>query len=120
MARLGTLTLQSLDETDIFLKEDVYMDGVTDPGELPCDITGSDPGFESGEAWLTGKVPEPIPVFVDGDSTTIVGWFKGDGIFPTFYLKVYLEYEEVEEMINEEEKESEETNDGEIHTELCS
>jgi hypothetical protein len=114
MARLGTVTLQALDETDIFLKEDVFLDGEIDAGELPCHIQGADPGFDQGKAWLTGKVPEPIPVIVEGDSSMIVGWFKGDGLFPAFKLKIYIEYEEVEEMVNQ--KESDERG---IHTELC-
>jgi hypothetical protein len=118
MSRLGTITLQSLDDSDIFLKEDVFLDGEIDAGEMPCHIQDADPGFDSGQAWITGKVPAPIPVILEGDSTMIVGWFKSDGLYPSFYLRIYIEYEEVEEMITE--KESERNNDGGINTELCS
>jgi hypothetical protein len=117
MSRLGTITLQSQDGSDIFVKEDVFLDGEIDAGELPCHVQGADPGFESGQAWLTGKVPAPIPIIVEGDSTMITGWFKSDGLYPPFYLRIYIEYEEVEEMVTE--KENEEKDDRGINTELC-
>lgn len=101
MARIGTLTLQAMDDSDIFLKEDVYLDGLTDFGEAQCSIVPGEPGFEAGKAWETGSVPKMIPVLVEGDSSIILGWFKSDGFFPSYFLKVYIEYEEVEEMVSE-------------------
>jgi hypothetical protein len=96
MARLGTLTLQALDKSDIFLKEDVFMDGVTDPAELSASI--AEPGFDQDKAWVSGSVPKVIPVIVEGDTSVILGWFKGDNYTSPYTIKIYIEYEEADEV----------------------
>ena len=97
MARLGTITLQALDDSDIFLKADVYLDGVTDPAEALEEI--SEPGFEQDISWASGNVPKLMRVNVEGDASLIEGWFKGDNYTSPFRIQVYVEYEEVEEII---------------------
>jgi hypothetical protein len=94
MSRLGTVTLQAMDDADVFLKEDVFLDGTTDASELSTEI--SEPGFEDNLAYVTGKVPAVIPVSVNGDTSVIYGWFKGENFTSAYYLKIYIEYQEVE------------------------
>ena len=48
MARLGTVTLQALDDSDIFLNEDVYLHGITDPAEIKTEL--KEPSFENENA----------------------------------------------------------------------
>lgn len=91
MARLGTVTLQAMDEADVFLKEDVYLDGFKDFGDLQTEIP--EPGFEEEKAWVTGAVPAVIPVSVDGDTSVIYGWFRGEAFSASYYLRIYIEYE---------------------------
>jgi len=104
--RLGTITLQAFDESDIFLREDVYMDGVTDPREQQCEPV-QEPGFEFNKAWETGHVPKEIPVFVEGDSSVIIGWFKSEMFPAPFTIKVYIVYDDGDEVIDKEDNEAE-------------
>jgi hypothetical protein len=104
MARLGILTLQAMDSTDVFLRADVYLDGLTDPAEFSCEVL-ADPGFETGAAYLTGKVPEAIPVTVEGDTALITGNFRMDAFTGNLTIGVYLEYEEQDELMEKEKKE---------------
>jgi hypothetical protein len=97
MARLGTITLQALDDSDIFLKTDVYLDGVTDPAEALEEI--SEPGFEQDFSWANGSVPKVIKVNIEGNASIIEGWFKGNNYTSPFRIQVYVEYEETEEVI---------------------
>jgi len=99
MARLGIVTLQALDSSDIFLKEDVFMDGETDPFELAASIT--EPGFDQDKAWVSGSVPKVIPVNVEGDTSIIIGWFNGDSFSFPYTINIYIEYEEADEVENE-------------------
>jgi len=102
MAKLGTITFQAMDNCDIFLETDVYLDGVTDTSDTQA--TFSEAGIDTDKAWITGNVPRMIPVDVDGDTAVIYGWYKGKSYPGPFKLKVYVEYEEVEELIMEEAK----------------
>lgn len=94
MARLGILTLQALDSSDIFFKEDVYVDGVTDPYETATTV--SEPGFDQDKAWVSGSGPERTPVYVEGDTSIIMGWFKADSYSFPYTIKIYIEYEEAD------------------------
>jgi hypothetical protein len=100
MAKLGTISLQALESTDVFLEADVYLDGITEAGEISATIT--EPGFDMDKAWVSGNVPKVIPVDVSGVSSVIYGWYKGSSHPGPFKLKVYVQYEEVEELITEE------------------
>ena len=93
---LGVVTLRAFDSKDVFLREDVYLDGVIDANEYPCDVL-ADPGFEYGVAYLTGHVPQAIPVDVDGDSGMVLGWFQTYYIYQgTFTVNIYLLCEEID------------------------
>lgn len=102
--RLGILTLQATDKSDVFLREDVVLDGIISPEEGLAHIP--EPGFDEQYAWVSGKAPEVIPVTVEGDTGVIYGWFKGESFFNPFILRVYVEYEEAEET----------EDDGNLHT----
>ena len=109
MAKLGTLSFQANDNTDLFLKVDLFPDGSMQSDENFIGIT--DVNFDSDKPWVVGKIPAQIPVTVDGDSSTIKVWFKGE-VFPgPFTINIYVEYEEVEE-VEEEEKEDDSDDEG--------
>jgi hypothetical protein len=94
MARLGTITFQVMDNSDVFLSEGVILDGVDEFGEIQI----PQPGFENDKAWISGNVPKMIPVHVDGDSAVIYGWFNAETFPFPFIIKIYLECEEIEEI----------------------
>jgi hypothetical protein len=102
MPRLGNLTLQAMDDTDVFFIQDVYLDGVRDVRESQTMI--AEPGFQEDMAWVSGDVPDSEPVCVEGDTSVIFGWFKGENFGFPFRVKIYIEYEEAEEICEEEEK----------------
>jgi hypothetical protein len=102
MSRLGNLILQAMDDTDVFFNQDLYLDGVRDGRETQDMI--AEPGFEENNAWISGDVPDSEPVWVEGDTSVIYGWFKGENFAFPFRVKIYIEYEEVEELICEEEE----------------
>lgn len=102
MARLGTLTFQAMDNSDVFLSHDVFLDGVSEFGDAEIQIP--QPGFENDKAYITGDVPKAIPVTVEGDSSVIYGWFKADEFSYPYIIRIYLECEEVEEPKEEEGK----------------
>lgn len=95
MGKLGTLTLQALDRADVFLSEDVFLAGVKNSDEIICEIP--EPGFEDDKAWVTGNVPSTIPVSVDGDTSVVYGWYKGETVPYPYQVRIYIVYEEVEE-----------------------
>ncbi len=113
MGLLGVLTLKALDSKDVFLREMLYLDGILDINEFPCDVL-ADPGFEYGAAYLTGLVPQAIPVDVDGDSGIIMGWLTTANIpfNQPFSVKIYLLCEE----LDAEEELKEISNDGSADT----
>lgn len=96
MARLGTVTLQSNDETDVFLVVEVIDDSLVKPDEVEAGI--EELGFDSDKPWSSGKVPKPIAVKVSGDSAIINGWFKGIEFEKAFTINIYVEYEEMEQL----------------------
>lgn len=104
MGRLGTLTLQSMDECDVFLKEDLFLNGITDPREYLINLY--DPSFDEDKEWISGQVPGVIPVLVDGDTSIIYGWFKGDIFYTSYIIKIYIEYEEQDQVENDREPDS--------------
>jgi hypothetical protein len=100
MAKVGTVTLQALDMTDIFLKENVFLDGINREEEERAELT--EPAFDTNRAWVIGSVPKTIPVVVPGDVAIIYGWFNGvfNSPYPYPYtITVYVEYEEVDELL---------------------
>ncbi len=102
MARLGELSLQATNESDIFLNEEVYLDGLTSAEEMQTVIP--EPGFDQNKAWVNGNTAKFISVNVDGDTSVIYGCFKGEDFPAAFFLNIYIQYEENEELLKEEAK----------------
>ncbi len=96
MAHLGIISFQSFDERDVFLKADVQMEDTVQTDEGLWNI--EEAGFDTTKPWVSGKGAKPMTVEVDGDSGIIAGWFRGTMFPGLFLLKVYVEYEEVEEI----------------------
>lgn len=100
MERLGTMNFQAQDKADVFLIAEVWANGLSMSDESLLNI--EDAQFESDHAWVTGKVPKFKDVHVDGDNSLISAWFKGEHFERSFCITVYLEYEEVEQLIEVE------------------
>lgn len=94
MAHLGTISFQSMDERDVFLKVDVQLEDTVQTDEGLMNI--GEVGFDTTKPWVSGKGQQPYKVDVDGDSGVIAGWFRGTMFPGLFLLKVYIEYETVE------------------------
>ncbi len=55
--------------------------------------------IDGDEQWITGKVPKFHPVNIEGDTGLIQAWFRGETFEGPYRLRVYVEYEESEELI---------------------
>jgi len=97
MDRLGQISFQANDNTDIFLVADVREAGVEISDEALLNV--GDPQFESDKAWITGNIPRIKSVQVDGDTSIVQAWFKGELYTDPFVITVYLECELAEELI---------------------
>jgi len=95
MDRLGTIYFQALDNTDVFLTEDVFMDGYDGNDLISTNIP--EPFNIEQYSIYNGKVPTMAQVSVDGDTSVIYGWFKGDHFPYAYTIRVYVEYEIDEE-----------------------
>ena len=96
MAHLGIISFQSLDERDVFLKVDVQLEDTVHSDEGLMNI--GEVGFDTTKPWVSGKGEKPYAVEIDGDSGVIAGWFRGTMFPGLFLLKVYIEYEAIEEL----------------------
>ncbi len=105
MAKLGTLIFQANDTTDVFYKVDVFENGLIESLDPLANFEGID---WDNSPWITGDIPKPQPVTVDGDVSVIYALFKGLPIPQPFNLIIYVYYEEVEELLSAEEDHSEE------------
>ncbi|MFN8414821.1 MAG: hypothetical protein U0U66_00670 [Cytophagaceae bacterium] len=95
MDRLGVISFQALDDSDVFLAQDVFMDGYDGTDSISYNIP--EPFNIEQFSIYNGKVPSMIPVTVDGDTSVIYGWFKGDFYPYAYTIRVYVEYETDEE-----------------------
>jgi hypothetical protein len=98
--RLGTVTFQANDSHDIFQVADVYEDGVSQSDEELIGV--EDAQFESSSAFVTGHIPKFTPVSIDGDTSLLAAWFKADAYSQAFVLRIYVQYEETEELMEVE------------------
>jgi hypothetical protein len=96
--RLGTISFQSNDKTDVFHVAQVLADGIEPSDEAL--LTVEDPQFDSDKAWVTGNVPGMKAVTIEGDTTIINAWFKGEHFDKPFMVRVYVECELSEELEN--------------------
>ncbi|MEX1239457.1 MAG: hypothetical protein WEB30_07060 [Cyclobacteriaceae bacterium] len=94
--RWGTVTFQANEQEDIFCVAEVFENGVEPSDEALLNI--EDPQFDSDKAWVTGKVPKIKPVSIEGDTTILHAWFKGETFDGAFVIRIYVEYELAEEL----------------------
>lgn len=92
----GTVSFQANDMMDVFYVARVEEEGIEISDEALIKV--EDPQFDSDKAWVTGNVPRIKPVNVDGDTSIINAWFKGESFDVPFVITVYVECETVEEL----------------------
>ena len=105
---LGNVSFQANDKMDVFYVTQVSEDGVEASHEALTQV--EDAQFDSDKAWVTGNVPKIKPVHIEGDTSIINAWFKGESFANAFVITVYVECEMAEEL-------DEVTADEEIHQE---
>lgn len=97
--RYGTVSFQANNSLDIFhVLEMRPEDEVISDEEL---IKVKDLQFDSDKPWVTGHVPKIIPVNVEGDTTVIHALIKAECFSDRYTLRIYLEYEDAEELIED-------------------
>lgn len=92
----GTVSFQANDKMDVFCVARVEEEGIEISDEALIKV--KDPQFDSDKAWVTGNVPKIKPVSVDGDTSIINAWFKGETFDVPFVITIYVECETVEEL----------------------
>ena len=92
----GTVSFQADDKMDVFYVARVQEEGIEDSHEALIHV--EDPQFDSDKAWVTGNVPKIKHVNIDGDTSIISAWFKGESFDAPFVITVYIECETAEEL----------------------
>src|SRR5687767_15057404 len=94
--RTGTVSFQANDKMDVFYVANLQEEGVESSDETLFQVEDSQ--FNSDKAWVTGNVPMIKPVHVEGDTSIINVWFKGETFVDPFMITVYVECETAEEL----------------------
>ena len=102
MARLGTLSLQGMGEKDIFFQSDVFMDGEREIGEQQIQAIPED--FDAHLQYVSGELPGFHPAEQEAESSIVIARFKGDDFPGPFRIRIYLAYEEVEEILDQKQQ----------------
>jgi hypothetical protein len=92
----GTVSFQANDKMDVFYVARLKEEGIDSSDESIIQVEDSQ--FESDKAWVTGNVPKIKPVHVEGDTSIINAWFKGETYQDPFVITVYVECETAEEL----------------------
>jgi len=93
---LGNISFQANDKMDVFHVAQVVNEGIEPSDNTLLQIEDSQ--FDSDKAWVTGNVPKLKPVHVEGDTSIINAWFKGETYQDPFVITVYVECETAEEL----------------------
>jgi hypothetical protein len=93
---LGNISFQANDKMDVFHVAQVMNEGIEPSDNTLLQIEDSQ--FDSDKAWVTGNVPKLKPVHVEGDTSIINAWFKGETYENPFVITVYVECETAEEL----------------------
>lgn len=93
----GTVSFQSNDKMDVFFVARLQEEGVESSDEALLQLEDSQ--FDSDKAWVTGNVPKIKSVHVEGDTSIIHAWFKGESFEYPFVITVYVECETAEELV---------------------
>jgi hypothetical protein len=97
LERLGLISFQASDKTDVFHIAEVCECGIQLSDESLTEI--EEAMFESDHAWSNGYVPRFKEVNIDGDNVFIRAWLKGEKFDAPYTIKIYVEYEGAEELI---------------------
>ena len=92
----GTVSFQANGKMDVFYVAHVQEEGIQSSDEALIQVEDSQ--FDSDKAWVTGNVPKIKPVHVEGDTSIINAWFKGETFENPFVITVYVECETAEEL----------------------
>ncbi len=92
----GTVSFQANDKMDVFYVAHIQGEGIEPSDEALIKVEDSQ--FDSDKAWVTGNVPKIKPVHVEGDTSIINAWFKGETFDDPFIITVYVECETAEEL----------------------
>lgn len=92
----GTVTFQANGKADVFYVARINESGIEQSDETLFNIEDSQ--FDSDKAWVTGNVPKIRPIDVEGDTSIISAWFKGESYDKPFVITVYVEFESTEEL----------------------
>jgi hypothetical protein len=94
--KLGTLCLQSQDICDVFYCDELY-------ANIPFN---DDPNYNlefeentTNRPWDTSL--KFLEINIGGDTAKLLGWYKAEYLSEAYTIKVILQYEEVEKLINE-------------------
>jgi hypothetical protein len=82
---------------DVFFVARLQEEGVEPSDEALLQLEDSQ--FDSDKAWVTGNVPKIKSVHVEGDTSIIHAWFKGESFEYPFVITVYVECETAEELV---------------------
>jgi hypothetical protein len=99
MARVGRVSFQVQNESDLFLELEVYPGGEEELYEQQFMVV--EPSFEQFFQYLSGRRPEFMEVDAEGDSSVVYGIFRGENFTSPFTLYLYVEYEEIEVLTSE-------------------
>lgn len=101
--RYGTISFQANNSLDIFQVLEVRKEDEEISDEALIKV--KDLQFDSDKRWVTGNVPELIPVNVEGDTIQVHALFKGECFDKEYKLRIYVEYEEAETIVMENSEE---------------
>lgn len=95
ISRIGTLCLQSNDESDVFMHTDLEQNWQPFNDQTPFNGVFGGP---TDAAWVTGKMPLPLHMKADGKTGNISGWYKPIYNLGDHTLRIYVEYKAMEEL----------------------
>ena len=93
---LGNISFQANDKMDVFHVAQVVNEGIEPSDNTLLQIEDSQ--FDNDKAWVTGNVPKIKPVHIEGDTSIINAWFKGETYQDPFVITIYVECETAEEL----------------------
>lgn len=97
MERRGLINFQANGKTDVFYVEQIFEEIMELSDEERFNIEDSQ--FDSDKAWVTGYTPRLKPLNIEGDTTVIHGWFKGESHNRSFVITIYVACEMTEELV---------------------
>lgn len=99
--RLGKLFFQNNGREDVFLSVDVRPDGIVPTYESSNSIEPLQ--FDGDNAWINGEMPKTHEVNISADTAMLHCWFAGESFTSPFTIRIYIECEMVEEIVDDQE-----------------